>query len=86
MVCVGMWVGRTRTHVHTRARTLRHARTGPTHPDTLTSVNNLAGLLQAQGKLDEAEPLYRRALAGREETLGACAYVCVCVACCVLRV
>ena len=60
-----------RGHTHTRARTLRHARTGPTHPGTLISVNNLAGLLQAQGKLDEAEPLYRRALAGSEETLGA---------------
>ena len=27
-------------------------------------------LLQAQGKLNEAEPLYRRALEGREKTLG----------------
>ena len=40
------------------------------HPDTLTSVNNLGSLLKAQGKLDEAEPLYRRALQAREETLG----------------
>ena len=32
---------------------------GPTHPDTLVSLNNLAKLLQAQGKLDEAEAYYR---------------------------
>ncbi len=35
---------------------------GPKHPDTLTSVNNLAGLLQNKGDYDGAEPLYRRAL------------------------
>ena len=43
---------------------------GPAHPDTLATVNNLANLLSDQGKLDEAEPLYRRALAGKEEALG----------------
>jgi hypothetical protein len=43
---------------------------GPKHPKTLNSVNNLGMLLQAQGKLGEAEPLYRRALQGSEETLG----------------
>ena len=32
------------------------------HPDTLASLNNLAMLLQAQGQLAEAEPLYREAL------------------------
>ncbi|KAJ1637412.1 hypothetical protein T492DRAFT_586746 [Pavlovales sp. CCMP2436] len=41
------------------------------HPDTLTSVNNLAALIQAPGKLAEAEPLYRRALDEREKQLGA---------------
>ena len=35
---------------------------GKEHPDTLTSVNNLAVLYQAQGRLAEAEPLYKRAL------------------------
>jgi tetratricopeptide (TPR) repeat protein len=34
-------------------------------------VNSLALLLEAQGKLAEAEPLYRRALEGREQQLGA---------------
>ena len=34
------------------------------HPSKLMSVNNLAVLLQVQGKLAEAEPLYRRAPIG----------------------
>ena len=34
------------------------------------SLNDLAFLYQAQGRLDEAEPLYERSLAIREETLG----------------
>ena len=33
-------------------------------------MGNLAGLLKAQGKLDEAEPLYRESLAAKKETLG----------------
>ena len=40
------------------------------HPSTLASVNNLAILLKAQGKYAEAEPLYRRAMAGCEKELG----------------
>ena len=43
---------------------------GVDHPDTLSSVNNLGSLLKAQGKLEEAEVLYRRALEGRERVLG----------------
>lgn len=35
-----------------------------------TSLNNLATLLQATHRLTEAEPLYRRALAICEESLG----------------
>ena len=31
---------------------------GKDHPDTLTSVNNLAALYQAQGRYGEAEPLF----------------------------
>ena len=38
------------------------AKQGKDHPDTLSSRNNLAALLQAQGQLAEAEPLYREAL------------------------
>merc|ERR1711865_5489 len=43
---------------------------GPQHRNTLTSMNNLAFLLQKRGRLDEAEPLFRMALKGRRETLG----------------
>eukprot|EP00808_Paulinella_micropora_P005050 g73321.t1 len=46
-------------------------RLGAEYPSTLTSVNNLGLLLEQQGKLAEAEPLYRRALQGQEKTLGA---------------
>jgi tetratricopeptide (TPR) repeat protein len=35
---------------------------GQNHSNTATVVNNLAGLLQAQGKYEEALPLYERAL------------------------
>ena len=38
------------------------AKLGEDHPDTLSSLNNLAALLKAQGQLAEAEPLYREAL------------------------
>ncbi|KAF7507687.1 hypothetical protein GJ744_010240 [Endocarpon pusillum] len=40
------------------------------HPLTLTSVNNLALVLQYQGKYEQAEQLHRRALAGNEKELG----------------
>ena len=43
---------------------------GSKHPDTLTSMGILAQLLQAQGRLDEAEALAREALAGRRSALG----------------
>ena len=29
------------------------------HPDTLTSINNLASILSSQGKYDKAEEMYR---------------------------
>ena len=38
------------------------AKLGEDHPDTLTSLNNLAKLLQDQGHLADAEPLYHEAL------------------------
>ena len=34
------------------------------------SINNLAGLLDSQGRLEEAEPLCRSALQGSENNLG----------------
>jgi hypothetical protein len=44
---------------------------GAEHPDTLTSVNNLAGCLYALGDAAGALPLYRRALESSERVLGA---------------
>jgi len=44
---------------------------GVEHPDTLTSVSNLASLLQHQGKYEAAEEMNRRALEGYEKVLGA---------------
>jgi len=40
------------------------------HLVTLGSINNLAMLLQAQGKLSEAELFYREAINGARKTLG----------------
>ncbi|GHO62320.1 hypothetical protein KSC_012120 [Ktedonobacter sp. SOSP1-52] len=43
---------------------------GPEHPDTATSLNNLASLYEHQGKYEQAEPLYQRALTIWEQVLG----------------
>ena len=40
--------------LHRRALAGREAHLGANHPDTLNSMNNLAILLEKQGKLDEA--------------------------------
>ena len=56
--------------LYRRALEARERTLGNEHPDTLTSVNNLALLLRRTGRYDEAEPLYRRALEARERTLG----------------
>jgi Tetratricopeptide repeat len=40
------------------------------HPDTVTSVNNLAIVLQDQGKYEKAETMNRRVLKGNEKALG----------------
>ena len=53
-----------------RALEIRKKVLGENHPDVARSLGNLAGLLQAQNKLAEAEPLYRRAIAIRKSTLG----------------
>lgn len=47
------------------------ARLGPDHPDTATSLHNLATILAAQGDLAAARPLFERALLVREARLGA---------------
>ena len=43
---------------------------GERHPDTATSLNNLAALLEAQGDYAAAKPLYEQALAIRKAVLG----------------
>ena len=44
---------------------------GDSHPDTLTSINDLAVLLGDKGDLAASEPLYREALEAQRSTLGA---------------
>jgi tetratricopeptide (TPR) repeat protein len=56
--------------LYERALAIWEKQLGPDHPDTATSLNNLAGLLQAQGDFGGARPLYERALAIREKQLG----------------
>jgi tetratricopeptide (TPR) repeat protein len=53
-----------------RALAIREKMLGPDHPDTATSVNNLAFLLHAHGDLAAARTLYQRALAIREKAIG----------------
>jgi tetratricopeptide (TPR) repeat protein len=43
---------------------------GLTTPNALITINNLATLLQREGRYAEAEPLYRRALAAFQSSLG----------------
>ena len=49
-----------------RRSKLRKAKLGPDHPDTLTSMNNLATGYQAAGKLDLALPLFEETLEAHE--------------------
>jgi tetratricopeptide (TPR) repeat protein len=49
---------------------MREKALGPEHPDTATSLNNLALLLKAQGDFAGARPLLERALAIHEKALG----------------
>ena len=56
--------------LHQRALTIREQVLGPEHPDTASSLNNLAGLYDHQGLYAQAEPLYQRALAIWEKVLG----------------
>jgi CHAT domain-containing protein/Tfp pilus assembly protein PilF len=43
---------------------------GPDHPDVATGLNNLADLYRSEGRLAEAEPLFKRALEIIEKALG----------------
>ena len=55
---------------HRKASFLRKEVLGHEHPDTLTSINNLALVLTRQGKYEEAEAMNRQTLARYEEVLG----------------
>jgi tetratricopeptide (TPR) repeat protein len=56
--------------LYRQALAIREMQLGPDHPDTASSLNNLATLYDDQGKYTEAEPLDRRALAICEKQLG----------------
>jgi Tfp pilus assembly protein PilF len=56
--------------LYQRALAIREKALGADHPDTATSLNNLATLYYHQGRSGEAEPLYRRTLAIREKAQG----------------
>ena len=53
-----------------RALQIRRAELGDEHLDTLISINNLGFQFAKQGKLPEAEALYREALEGSRRALG----------------
>ena len=53
-----------------RALAIREARLGSDHPETATSLHNLARVLHDQGDLDAARTLNRRALHIYETRLG----------------
>jgi tetratricopeptide (TPR) repeat protein len=54
-----------------RALLIREQHLGAEHPDTATSLNNLAGLYWSQGNYAQAEPLLVRALSIVEQKFGA---------------
>ncbi len=56
--------------LYQRALAIREKASGPDHPQTAASLNNLAQLYSDQGRYDEAEPLCQRALAIKENALG----------------
>jgi tetratricopeptide (TPR) repeat protein len=56
--------------LHEQALAIREKTLGPEHPDTATSLNNLALVLKDEGDFAGARPLYERALAIDEKVLG----------------
>ncbi len=40
------------------------------HPETVTALYNLGHVLNRQGRLDEAEPLFRESVEGRRQSFG----------------
>ncbi len=58
------------TPIWKRILEIREKALGPDHPETATSLNNLALLYKIQGIYAKAEPLYLRALVINEKVLG----------------
>jgi Tetratricopeptide repeat len=56
--------------IHRQTLKLRERVLGKEHPDTLTSMNNLALMLNDQSKDEQAEEMHRRTLELRERVLG----------------
>lgn len=56
--------------LHSKAKNTREKLLGPDHPQTLTSMNNLAYVYQAAGQLSKALPLYEDTLLKRKAKLG----------------
>jgi hypothetical protein len=56
--------------MHRRTLGLRETVLGKEHPDTLTTMNNLANVLSDQGKYEQAEEMHRQTLGLRETVLG----------------
>ncbi len=52
--------------LYLRALEAQERTLGPSHPDTLLSLSNLADFYRAQGRLDEAESLLRRTVASEQ--------------------
>ena len=58
-------------HQMERALDLRRRRLGPTHPDTLNTMKQLARYVLSQGNYEQAEALYSRILPVESQVLGA---------------
>jgi eukaryotic-like serine/threonine-protein kinase len=56
--------------LHEETLRLRRRVLGPTHPDTLRSMNNLAGTLLSQSRYTEAQKLFEEVVEIKERTLG----------------
>nr|XP_036584595.1 uncharacterized protein CTRU02_05670 [Colletotrichum truncatum]KAF6794113.1 hypothetical protein CTRU02_05670 [Colletotrichum truncatum] len=56
--------------MHRQTLEMRKKVLGPENPNTLSSMNNLAGVFDSQGKYEEAEQMHRQALEMRKKVLG----------------
>ena len=69
--CTSRWgITRRPSRSYRQALEIRKKVLGDQHPDTATSLNNLAALYQSMGDYAKAEPLYRQALEIRQESPG----------------